>query len=108
MRSRISLTGRNNECIDSALRVKLRRWKAGFYIAFAFLTAAVLFAAAAVKLTACGFSLDPVSDYFRHILLVLVFPAAFFTAHCMDRVREVRTAIRNENFDRNGIRTGGG
>jgi hypothetical protein len=33
-------------------------------------------------------------------LLVLIFPAAFSTAHCLDKVREVRRAVRLEARER--------
>lgn len=109
MTSKVSSTDQNNEFTGSALRSlqgKQRRWEAAFYFCFAFLAASASLVIAAAIFAALGFSVDPISNYFRHVLLVLIFPAAFLTAHCMDRVMETRTAIRIAQCERNGMRTG--
>lgn len=110
MTSKVSSTDRDNELADSELRSlygKQRRWEAAFYFCFAFLAASALFVIAAAIFAAFGFSVDPISNYFRHVLLMLMLPAAFLTAHCMDRVMETRMAIRIARSERNGIQAGG-
>lgn len=109
MRSEVSYTGRNSNIANRAslaLRRKQRRWEVALYISLAFLAAAVLFSIAAVAFPLFGLPYDdPITIYFGRCLLVLVFPDAFLAAHCLDKVKEARTAIRIERCRQHGMRT---
>ena len=108
MRSEVSSVNPDSKVTNPiilALRQKQRRWEAALYISLAFLAAAVLFGIAAVASPLFGFPYDdPITIYFGRFLLVLVFPVAFFFAHCLDKVKEARTAIRIERCRQDGMR----
>lgn len=112
MRSEDSFTDPNSKVtnkISLALYRKQRRWEVALYISLAFLAAAVLFGIAAVMFPWLGLpGDDPITIYFGRCLLILVFPDAFFVAHCLDKVKEARTAIRIEYCKQHGMSTDDG
>lgn len=78
-----------------ALGRKQRRWEVALYISLTFLITSVLFGISTIILPLLGFpSETPITLYFGRCILVLVFPVAFFAAHCLDKHKEAKKAIR--------------
>ena len=81
--------------ISLALGRKQRRWEVALYISLAFLITSVLFGISTIIFLLFGFPYEhPITIYFGRCLLVLVFPVAFFAAHCLDKQKEAKKAIR--------------
>jgi len=89
---------------ELALRNRQRRWEACLIASVAFVAASGIFALAAFALPCLGYPNDRPTVLLGHGLLVLVYPAAIFIGHCLDKVKEIKRIIRLEAAIRSGLR----
>jgi hypothetical protein len=81
------------------------RWETALCVGLAFLGSAFIFGLLSIAARILGFDSESAKN-FELGLLFITYPVAFFVAHCLDKAKEARRALRREYLERKSIVTG--